>query len=67
MPIIDDTYNVPPYDAPCWLCRHRTDPFDNTCTAFPEGIPLPIFEGKSKHDKPYPGDGGLQFEPRGEG
>jgi len=34
------------------------------CDAFPAGIPWPIQDGDADHRKPYPGDGGLMFEPR---
>jgi hypothetical protein len=33
------------------------------CDAFPDGIPAEIWTGKNLHDKPYPGDHGVQFEP----
>ncbi len=32
------------------------------CKAFPNGIPDEIAYGNNKHDKPYPGDNGIQFE-----
>ncbi len=35
-----------------------------TCDAFPEGIPNEIWNGVFKHDKPYPGDRGIQFKPK---
>lgn len=34
------------------------------CDAFPDGIPNEIDTGKNRHRKPFPGDGGIQFEAR---
>lgn len=33
------------------------------CDAFPERIPPEIFAEEVSHDKPYPGDHGIQYEP----
>ncbi len=33
------------------------------CTAFPDGIPEPIFLGRVNHRLPHPDDNGIQFEP----
>ncbi len=33
------------------------------CAAYPAGIPLPIIGGDLAHDRPLPGDHGIQFEP----
>jgi len=32
------------------------------CDAFPAGIPEEILSGRDKHEKPYPGDGGVRYE-----
>ena len=38
-----------------------TDP--PTCRAFPDGIPEPILADQVEHDRPYPGDREIRFEP----
>ena len=48
-------------DGSCDVCIHYTHWF--TCKAFPDGIPEAISYGE-RHDKPYPGDNGIQFEKR---
>lgn len=55
------------YGAPCWHCKHkRSDKyhlFNNTCDAFPGGVPDKILDG-AKHDKPFPGQKNeIVFEP----
>lgn len=37
----------------------------NTCTAFPQGIPLDIWQRGFDHRHEYPGDGGVRFTPNG--
>jgi hypothetical protein len=32
------------------------------CEAFPEGIPDEIAYGDNKHDKPFKGDNGIQYQ-----
>lgn len=57
------------YKLPCFLCKHYN--WDNTCKAFPQGIPSEIRDyypeiGDTKpfpHRQPYPGDNGIQYEP----
>jgi len=57
----------------CWSrrCKHfvgiKQDAGDElsercVCKAFPDGIPEGIAYGDNLHTKPYPGDGGVQFE-----
>lgn len=53
---------MPPIAA-CAVCVHRygTTP---RCAAFPKGIPMEILDGTNRHDKPYPGDNGIQYKRR---
>lgn len=45
----------------CFCCAHLLEwPY---CKAFPNGIPKEIRLGERNHNKPFPGDGGLQFKP----
>jgi hypothetical protein len=46
----------------CMDCKHHKG--DLTCKAFPDGIPEEIIMGNSDHSKPFPGDNGVQFEPK---
>jgi len=47
----------------CVLCRHYH--VNETCDAFPEGIPAPIRTGAFDHVQPYPGDNNVLYEPLG--
>lgn len=64
MIILDDRHDgAVNFHSQCALCRHL-DAFNPlVCKAFPEGIPFKISKNKFVHDKPYPGDNGIRFEP----
>ncbi len=51
----------------CFECKnlleHRADVIGPVCKAFPNGIPQKILFNLHDHKKPYPGDGGIRFEP----
>jgi tetratricopeptide (TPR) repeat protein len=54
----------------CISCKHfpgapgeTIETLPTTCAAFPGGIPRAILEGDTRHLEPYPGDGGIRFEP----
>lgn len=40
----------------CFSCRNYKD--ENTCKAFPKGIPEEIFNGKKEHTEPIKGQTG---------
>lgn len=55
------------YSGICFKCRHfNSDVFiysgKHSCLAFDE-IPMEIWNEKNDHQLPYPGDGGIMFEP----
>jgi len=46
----------------CHSCKHwKVGTL--TCTAFKKGIPLGFLTGDYNHTAPFPGDGGVLFEP----
>jgi hypothetical protein len=45
----------------CSVCSHKGELFE--CSAFPDGIPVEILEGKFDHRKPHEGDHGIMFNP----
>ena len=46
----------------CTICTRLNLRANRQCAAFPDGIPLEIWEGKNSHTEPYPGDHGIRFE-----
>jgi hypothetical protein len=54
-----------PMPVQCASCIHfHRDNFqDNTCNAFPAGIPPQIFKGEHDHRLPYAGDKGIRYQP----
>lgn len=57
--ILDDRL---PFSKVCSFCKHLEPLQKRTCTAFPDGIPDEIWEGRNWHKETYPGDRGIQFE-----
>ncbi len=50
--------------TPCYDCVHFRGAKAGICKSFPDQIPEKIWSGKSQHREPFPGDQGVQFEPR---
>ena len=49
----------------CNSCKHlQPGILFTTCAAFPNGIPPMFANGEALHDRPFPGDNGIQYEPR---
>jgi len=47
----------------CYDCKYFRGSRVGTCQAFPNQIPDRIWSGKIRHDKPFPGDQGIEFQP----
>lgn len=45
----------------CFRCKHLNQD-EVSCKAFPDVIPREILLAQIPHNKPYEGDGGIQFE-----
>ena len=61
---LDKEFRISKYSEICTYCKHLHSGTWRECDAFSK-IPLEIWEGENDHKKPYPGDGGFQFEPVG--
>jgi hypothetical protein len=61
---IDAELAMPSISPVCtWCCHLRDYGVDHQCDAFPNGIPMEIWKGQNDHREPFPGDGGIVFEP----
>ena len=63
---IDEEFEILTYSPICDLCAHlnlERGGVDRVCKAFPNGIPLSIWNGDNDHRKPVKGDHGIRFEP----
>lgn len=67
MAIDDRAAFYPKYGEQCARCKHLSvdppeDGIGSKCAAF-KRIPREILDGEFDHRNPYPGDGGIRFEP----
>ena len=55
---------ISPVSEVCWNCSHFNgeNPSARNCKAFPNGIPIEIWECRRNHDEPYPNDNNYRFE-----
>lgn len=63
--IRDRSDDLPVYSPICFRCRHLdlNQISARRCRAFPTGIPMAIWTGQHDHRTPFPGDGGIHYEP----
>lgn len=59
---IDKGHDIPVYSPVCSYCQHLSKKSERACKAFPDGIPMVIWLGENRHNRPFPGDGGIRFE-----
>jgi len=62
--IDDSELWLPKFSDVCSMCKHWFQKPGGKCKAFPDGIPMEIWEGRNKHTEPYEGDHGIRFERR---
>jgi hypothetical protein len=64
---IDDTLvNTNTFSEICFFCKHlkNEDPLKRNCKAFPDLIPLEIWQGENNHKTKHPDqDNNIVFEP----
>jgi len=60
--VLDDYVSDTFVSPICTFCRHLEMSGQMRCAAFPEGIPMAIWNGDNDHRLPYPGDHGVRFE-----
>jgi hypothetical protein len=58
---------IAPICVSCTRFDERLIPGGLKCAAFPDGIPDEIIRSEFDHRNPYPGDNGLQFDPKAAG
>lgn len=63
---LTDVNNFHDFEANCHFCLRASDPFNQTCSAFPNGIPKEILTGDNDHKEPVRGDNGILFEEKKE-
>jgi len=59
---IDRGHDIPVYSPVCSYCRYLINKPGRVCKAFPDGIPMEIWLGENKHNRPFSGDNGIRFE-----
>ena len=60
--IDDRIFTIKIYSPTCLPCRNLISSKNRTCLAFPDEIPLDIWNGGNNHTEPFEGDTGIRFE-----